>query len=232
MRAIENLPTADGDKPTKDAVIADCGQLTAEEALGSGDGTKKADAYGDIYEDYPEDDAAGPPGAAKCLEVASACKDYGNAAFKAGDLAAGLSKYEKGLRYLDEDPDWSSVEGEENAAAKAAQLRFVLNNNSALLNLRMGAYKDAERNASAALDVVAKGIAAISDADKAKALFRRGSAFVKLRDEDAALRDLEEAAKLAPNDAAVLKELTAVKKTIAARIAKEKATLKKFFDSS
>ena len=69
----------------------------------------------------------------------------------------------------------------------------------------------------------------MSDADRAKALYRRGLALVRLRDEDAAVAALERARELAPADAAVTRELAAVKKRAADRDAREKAAYKKFF---
>jgi peptidyl-prolyl isomerase D len=149
-------------------------------------------------------------------------KGFGNTAFKAGDLSLGLDKYQKGIRYLNEDP---SLDGEPPETKKELDaLRFTLNSNSALLANKQKAYDDALRYASAALDV-----ANITEAEKAKALFRRGQAHVGLKDEDAALRDLEEANKLVPGDAAVVKELAAVKKSAAERAKKEKAAYSKFF---
>lgn len=50
-----------------------------------------------------------------------------------------------------------------------------------------------------------------------------------LKNEEEALKDLEEANKLVPGDGAVVKELAAVKKNIAERAKKEKAAYSKFF---
>jgi peptidyl-prolyl isomerase D len=134
----------------------------------------------------------------------------------------GLEKYQKGIRYLNEDP---SLDNEPSETKKELDsLRFTLNSNSALLANKLKTWDDALRYASAALDV-----ANLTDAEKAKALFRRGQAEVGLKDEDAALKDLEEANKLVPGDAAVVKELTAVKKSAAERAKKEKAQYSKFF---
>lgn len=221
MRKIENLRTQE-DKPVKAAVIVDCGELTGP--VGTAE-ARAADVYGDEYEDFPEDDTTEQPiTAARVLKVAGDCKDYGNKAFKAGDVLGGLEKYQKGLRYLNEEPD--AKEGEEAAdlRRKLDALRFTLNCNSALLNLKIESWEEAERSAAAAL-----AAGGISDAEKAKALYRRGVALVKLKDEDAAVAALEQARKLVPGDAAVAKELDAVKKQTAARLAKEKAAYKKFF---
>jgi len=103
-------------------------------------------------------------------------------------------------------------------------LRFTLNSNSALLSNKLKDYNDSLRSASAALDV-----SGITDVEKAKALYRRAIAEIGLKDEDAALKDLEEAHKLVPGDAAVVKELAIVKKNAAERAKKEKAAYSKFF---
>lgn len=205
-------------------MIVDCGELTGDEALAAD--TKQPDATGDPFEDFPDDFPADqqPLSAAKVLEVASACKDFGNKAFKSGDLSLALEKYEKGLRYLNEDPDLD----EEPATTKPAldAIRFTLNNNAALMNMKTKSWADCARNASAALAVAS----AVAPADKAKALFRRGLASINLKDEEAAIKDLEEAHKLAPDSDQVAAELKAVKAKASARLAKEKAAYKKFFD--
>ncbi|KAJ4287083.1 cytochrome P450 monooxygenase 41 [Collariella sp. IMI 366227] len=223
VRQIENLRTQN-DKPSKDAVIADCGELSPSEAVTAD--SKQADAYGDEYEDFPEDQAKEGEAldARKIVDIAAACKDFGNKAFKAGDLSAALDKYQKGLRYLNEDPE---TDKEPNfIKEKLDALRFSLNSNAALMNLKLGSWDETVRSADSALAV--KGDHA--DKDKAKALYRRGYAQVRLKDEDAAQKSLEEAQKLAPEDSAINTELAAVKKAAAARRAKEKAAFKKFFD--
>ncbi|KAI1179253.1 cyclophilin-like domain-containing protein [Nemania sp. FL0916] len=221
VRQIENMKTQSGDKPAQDATIADCGELTGPAT--EGEAAKTADAFGDAYEDFPEDEESGSLDAAKILQIASDCKEYGNKAFKAGDLATGLNKYSKGLRYLNEDPDLSSAS--EDTKTKLAALRFTLNCNSALLNLKTEAWESAESSAAAAL-----AVPGIADAEKGKALYRRGLALVKLKDQDEAIKVLQEAQRLVPGDVAIAKELDAAKKVAAARVAKEKAAYKKFFD--
>lgn len=222
VRQIENLVTQGGDKPAKDAVIEDCGELTGAAAAEAAAGdAKTADALGDAYEDFPED-VDGPLDAQRVLQIAGGCKDFGNKAFKGGDAALALDKYQKGLRYLNEDPD---LDGEAaDARAKLDALRFSLNNNSAMMNLKLGAWEDADRAATSAL-----AVQGTTDAEKGKALFRKGMALVNLKDEEAAVKAFEEAKKLVPGDAAISKELETVKKAAAAKLAKEKAAYKKFF---
>lgn len=221
VRQIENL-TTQSDKPTRDAVIADCGELSESEAIAAE--TKAPDAYGDEYEDFPEDQVTGDEvlSATRILKIAGDCKEFGNKAFKGGNFSVALDKYQKGLRYLNEDPD---LDGEPaDTKEKMDALRVSLNSNAALMNMKLSAWDDAVRAADNAL-----AVSSISDKDKAKALYRRGFAQVRLKDEDSALQSLEEAKKLAPEDAAVASELATVKKAAAARLAKEKAAYKKFF---
>ncbi|KAF5700900.1 peptidyl-prolyl cis-trans isomerase D [Fusarium mundagurra] len=219
VRQIENLTTQSGDRPAKEALIADCGELKGDAAVAAD--VKQPDALGDPYEDFPED-CTDTLDAVAIVKIATACKEYGNTAFKSGNYSLGLDKYQKGLRYINEDPDLENQPQSIKDDLKA--LRFSLNNNSALLNIKLEAWDDAARSASSALDVEG-----VKDADRAKAFYRRGLANIHLKDEEAALRDLSEANTLAPNDSAITRELNAVRTKAAARAAKEKAAYKKFF---
>ena len=183
----------------------------------------KNDITGDQYEDFPDDQAPDGLSGPETLRIASEIKDFGNKAFRAGDLELGVEKYQKALRYVneysapnDEDPKelWGQLQS----------LKFTLHSNSALLQNKQHNYRDAEDSASKAL-----GVENIKDVDKAKAHFRRGVAKVGLKDDEAALEDLSTANNLVPGDAAVVKELEAVKKRIQDKVAKQKAKLKNFF---
>ncbi len=222
VRQIENLTTQGSDRPIKDAVIFDCGELSGDAAVFAE--TKKADALGDEYEDFPEDEANNdePLSAARVLKIATDCKDFGNKAFKDKSFEIALDKYQKGLRYINEEPDLESEPADTKAKLNA--LRVTLNSNAALMNIKLTAWDDCVRAATSAL-----AVAGISDKDKAKALYRRGFAYVRMKDEDSAIADLQAAQKLAPEDVAITNELTAVKKAAGARVAKEKAAYKKFF---
>jgi peptidyl-prolyl isomerase D len=70
----------------------------------------------------------------------------------------------------------------------------------------------------------------IGEKDMAKAYFRRGQARVARKNEDDAVKDLEAAAKLAPGDAAITKELEGVKRRVKERREKEKKAFKNAFD--
>ena len=202
--------------------FVDCGQLTGD-AVGSAV-QKTVDSTGDPYEDFPEDevkneDFKGP----QIVKIATELKDFGNKAFKGGDMSLGLDKYQKGLRYLNEYPVAQSEDPPE-LAHQLTIIRFSLHSNSALLQNKLKAYDDAEKSASNAID-----LGRIPDGDKAKAYYRRAIAKVGLKDDELAVKDLEAALKLAPGDAAIIKELSSVKKRIAEQSKKEKVAFKKFF---
>ncbi|KAI0143053.1 cyclophilin-like domain-containing protein [Xylariaceae sp. FL1272] len=216
IRQIENLQTQGSDRPVHDATITDCGELTGPIV----DEVKKADDYGDAYDDFPED-IEGELDAAKVLEIATACKEYGNAAFKKSDFYMALEKYQKGLRYLNEEPDTGSTP---DIKPKLDSLRITLNSNSSLMNIKLSHWSEAERSAAQALLV-----SSITPAEKGKALFRRGTAFINLKDEDKAIECLTEAQKLVPGDAGIKKSLEDVKARAAQRKKKEQAAYSKFF---
>jgi len=223
-RTIENTPTGPNDKPSKDCVIVDCGELTGEEYEKAGE--KAPDSTGDAYEDFPEDqkkpgeDFTGP----EIVKIATELKDMGTKFFKDGNLETGLSKYQKGLRYLHEYPE--ALENDPaDLGTQLTSLRISLHLNSALLQLKLKEYGDAEKSATNALEV--KGI---KEPEQGKALYRRALAKKDMKDEEGAVADLEKALKFVPNDAGIKNELAAVKKRQTDRQKKEKAAYSKFFN--
>ena len=93
------------------------------------------------------------------------------------------------------------------------------------MQIKVKAFDDALKSASNAVN-----LEKISDADKAKAYYRKALANIGLKEQDQAREDLEEAQKLAPSDAAIARELGIVRKKLADQAKKEKAAYKKFFD--
>ncbi|KAE8152214.1 peptidyl-prolyl cis-trans isomerase D [Aspergillus avenaceus] len=223
VRKVENMSTQ-ADKPTTDVTIVDCGELTGQEYE---DADKQIpDATGDPYEDFPDDHHGEELNAQVCYKIAGELKNYGNTAFKSGNIALGLEKYQKGLRYLNEFPapddnDPKELDGQMKA------LRFTLHSNSSLLANKLAQFKNAQIWATYALETAAAANA--KDADKAKAHYRRAVASSGLKEEDEALKDLQEADKLAPGDAGITNEIARVKKAVKDRQNKERATAQKFF---
>ncbi|KAH0845392.1 hypothetical protein AYO21_06099 [Fonsecaea monophora] len=224
VRTIENLPLQ-SDKPVGgDVVVEDCGQLEGE---AYDKATQKvADPTGDPYEDYPDDQGEGLKGE-EYYKIALDLKEFGNKAFKAGDIGTGIEKYQKALRYLNEYPAANDNDPKDLQSNMDA-LRFTLHSNSALLANKAKRYEEAQKWAGFAIDSIPKDA---KDTDKAKVYFRRAQARVALKDLEEALKDYEQAAKLAPEDAAIKTELARAKKTLADSIKKEKESYKKFFTS-
>lgn len=220
IRRIEDLKTDNTDKPYKPITIEDCGELHGKEAETAG--LQKNDSTGDRYEDFPEDEGADIDGTT-ILRIATELKDMGNNVFKSGDIELGLDKYQKALRYLavhpipeDNDPInlWTDMQ----------TLRFVLHSNSALLHNKQKNWRDAQEEADKAL--AREGV---DGKERAKALYRRATAKIGLRDDESAVADLTAANECMPGDAAVLRDMEAAKQRILLHKQKEKAAFKKFF---
>jgi peptidyl-prolyl isomerase D len=221
IRKIEHLPTQN-DKPQPEVKVTDCGELAGEafkSAIEKAPGT-----MGDRYEDFPDDQGEDLKGA-EYFRIASELKDMGNKAFKAGDNEIGVEKYQKALRYLNEYPEANEGDPPE-LGAQMKQLKFTLHSNSALLANKTQRYQEAQKWASFALEAAPPDI---KDVDKGKAYYRRALAKIGLKDDESALEDLEQAAKLAPGDPGIAGEQAKVKKRVAEGEKKEKAAFKKFF---
>ena len=199
----------------------DCGQLSGDET--NAPAKKVPDSTGDPYEDFPEDQAQEIKGP-ETHKIATELKDFGNKAFKSSDLNLALDKYQKGLRYLNEYPEVQSDDPPE-LSQQLTSIRFTLLSNSALLQTKLKAFDDAQKSATNALEL--KGIPA---PDRAKALYRKGVANIGLKDEDQAVKDFEEALRLAPGDGAIMKELSTTKGKIKEHAKKEKLAYQKFFN--
>jgi len=223
-RTIENTPTGPNDKPSKDCVIVDCGELKGEEYEKAGE--KAPDSTGDPYEDFPEDQKKSGEDftGTEIVKIATELKDMGTKFFKDGNLETGLNKYQKGLRYLHEYPEALENDPAE-LGTQLTSLRVSLHLNSALLQLKLKEYGDAEKSATNAL-----AVHGIKEAEQGKALYRRALAKKDMKDEEGAVVDLEAALKYVPSDAGIKNELAAVKKRQTDRQKKEKAAYSKFFN--
>lgn len=132
------------------------------------------------------------------------------------------------IRYLDVHPvfpDGTSDEIKESYNALLAPLLL----NSALAAIR--AKPTTAANALVAISSATRALnnLSLSDADKAKALYRRALAHTHLKDEDKAEADLVEASRLVPDDAAIASELTKIKQQRKEKKEKEKKQFKKMF---
>lgn len=107
------------------------------------------------------------------------------------------------------------------AALKELRIQFHLN--IALVQLRAENYQDAVKSASNALELD------LSDKDCAKAYYRRGQAYAKIKNDKLAIEDLKKAAELTPDDAGVLHELEASRRRVRERREKERKAYAKMF---
>lgn len=226
VRAIENFPTSSGDVPTFPVTITDCGQLSPDDpSLSIPAGGAGAE---DPYEDYPEDDDRDVQDPQVALKIAQEVRELGNKLFKEGKAEEALQKYLKSIRYLDVHPVMPDGSGPELKTSFDALLAPLLLN-SALAGLR--AQPPSASNARIAIDSTTRALGRLelSNADKAKALYRRGLAHSTLREEDEAERDLMEASKLVSEDQAITNELSKIRQRKKEKKDKEKAAFKKLF---
>lgn len=219
IRKVENLKTQ-SDAPQPAVTVTDCGEISGDENMSA---SKTADSTGDPYEDFPEDQSEDLKGQ-EIVKIASELKNLGNKAFKSGGFDLALDKYQKGLRYLNEHPEVTDDDPPE-LAKELTSIRFSMHSNSALLQIKLKQFEEAQKSASNALE-----LSRIPEADRAKAYYRRGLANEGLKDDEEATKDFEQALKLAPGDAAITRELGIVKKKATEQAKKEKAAYKKFFD--
>jgi len=107
-------------------------------------------------------------------------------------------------------------------ALKAIRIQFHLN--SALVQLKANHPADTIKSTTNALE-----IEGISDADKAKAYYRRGQAYGKVKEDGKAIEDLKLALELNQNDSGVMTELNAARNRQKLRREKEKKAYSQMF---
>lgn len=209
VRKIEHSPTGAQDKPQSPVVIADCGSLDALPEAGE----VLTDPHGDVANDWP-DDCEPPLGDAEKLEVAEAVRTIGNQCFGKQLYADAISKYEKALRYLD------GVIPTSASSAGITTKRLACHSNSAMAYLKLEKFSLAFAAADEAVKV---------DAKNTKALFRRASASIGMKDYERAEADCHAALLIEPDNADVtaLKDFCLGKR--GEEKAKQKAAMKKMF---
>ncbi|KAJ2156467.1 peptidyl-prolyl cis-trans isomerase cpr6 [Coemansia sp. RSA 552] len=222
VKAVEQAETGEQDRPVEAVVIENCGELRA----GEDDGCTPADGVPEDPEDLDIGDADEIP-PATLLDVGRKMKAQGNDDFKSGAVEAAVAKYSKGLRYLreimvfdkDNDP-------EDKLRPEFIALRVPIMLNRAMCFLKLARYEEASRDCTMVLELTD---AEVTSKDRAKALFRRGSARRHLRDFDGALGDFKAARELEPQDKAISNEIIQMEATLRERERKEKQMYTKLF---
>ena len=133
-----------------------------------------------------------------------------------------MLKWQKAVRYCqqydpdpDDEPDWF---------AKIRALKLLCYLNLLLVCLQLKNYPRAIDYATFILEMDNA-----TPQNKAKALFRRGTAEIETRKYDQAVADLEQALTLVPNDSAILRELQRAQQAIVQSKNSEKQRYAKFF---
>lgn len=173
-----------------------------------------------IIEDYE-----GPREDKDLVVIAQDLKTLGNNFFKAGDYAKAQKKYQKAVRYLNEKPVFDADDAPELVKEFYA-VKIPCYLNKGFCALKLDRPELTIKDMTTVLDMDAEYP---SVADKTKAFFRRGSAYLKINDLDSAKADLEQAKKLSPKDPGVLRELEAVQTKLTAKRNKEKKAYAKMF---
>jgi len=190
------------DKPVVDCWVADCGVL-AELPEPVGD---------ELYHPCPQDCTLDISKASKVLEAATMMKTCGNELFKGQKFSRAKHKYDKAIRYLEHD----GYEPDEEC--KAIKISCKLN--LAACCVKLGKFKDVVSNCSYIVD---------ADAASAKCYFRRGQGYSGLSEFLLAIKDLQKAMELAPEDKAIRQELERARKKHEAQTARDRKAYSKMF---
>lgn len=214
VRSIEHTPTGDGECPTVDVMIADCGEIPE----GDDDGISNFFKDGDTYPDWPADLDEKSNEISWWMNAVDSVKAFGNDHYKKQDFKMALRKYRKALRYL--DVCWEKEEIDEEKSSHLRKTKSQIFTNSSACKMKLGDLKGALLDTDFAMR---------EGEGNAKALFRRGQAYMALNDVDAAVESFKKALELEPNDGGIKKELAAAMKKIADRRDRERKAYSKMF---
>jgi peptidyl-prolyl isomerase D len=182
------------------------------------------DGTGDDYEPYLVDDPRVDVNDPETVFAAiRAVKEIGTSLYGQAETSKAYEKYKKASRQLEQYfPDDLS----ESDLKTLIELKtsVYLNLSLAALRTNRGAEAAAAANEVLLLD-------GISEKDYAKALYRRGSGYLLANNEEWALRDLNEALKLSPGDAAIVHQIERAKDAQRARTQAERKRLQNAFGS-
>ncbi|KAL1339236.1 hypothetical protein AAHE18_U020500 [Arachis hypogaea] len=120
------------------------------------------------------------------IEAAGKKKEEGNALFRAGKYVKASKRYEKAIKFIEYDTNFSI---EEKKSAK--DLKIACNLNDAACKLKLKDYKQAEKLCTKVLDLESTNV---------KALYRRAQAYIQLADLDLAEFDIKKALEIDPNN--------------------------------
>ncbi|CAK0792224.1 unnamed protein product, partial [Prorocentrum cordatum] len=152
-------------------------------------------------EDAWPDDPSGLAEGADPLVVAESLRELGNQRFREGRHKEAVRVYEKARSFLPAGAPPAPDAGGDDRAALARACSVAVMSNAAMCRLKMDEHDACVRLCDSVLSL---------DPRNAKAFFRKALALRALDDDDGAEVALRQAADLAPEDAAVRRELAEV----------------------
>lgn len=222
VRAIERVKTAASNVPviSELPVITDAGEWNDSDPVPIFNACYDS-IGGDIYEEYPDDDENIDKDSSQSVyEAATIIKNGGGELFKKGDVANALLKYKKALRYVmeyipdeDQEPDYF---------AKYSDLKKKLYLNLSLVCLKLDDCAKCVDYCTYLLDME------LTDPERAKTLYRMGSAHIATKKYAEAIKYLQRAAEVL-NDAGIEKELKRAQDLLEAEKKRERGRYAKFF---
>ncbi|KAL9905338.1 peptidyl-prolyl cis-trans isomerase D [Glossina fuscipes] len=217
--------TTDDGKPTKEIVIADCGEILEGQDWCINDN----DESGDTLPPYPQDwiDKLKPLTTDELLQILLSIRSAGNHYFTKSQFNEARRKYRKANRYYNffrKRFNWqeSPQNSYKNEEFKELDNLSVLNNiNMAAVDLKCQEYENAKYCCSEALSL---------DPACSKAYYRRGQANIALKNYEDAIDDLLKAHSLLPENKEVLNELNHAKRLLADYNRKQMLRFKHLFN--
>lgn len=221
IREIENVKTGKEYNPVESVKIIGCGTWEVGDPVPIYNACYE-EVAGDVFEEYPDDDShIDKESSASVYRAATAIKNAGGEIFKRGDPQNAFFKYRKALRYVmeyfpdpDEEPDYF---------AKYTELKKKVYLNMSLATLKLEQYPKCLDYCEYLLAMV------LTQQEKAKTFFRKGSASLELRKFEDAITSLKEAQRWAPEDKAITTKLARAEELLTARKKAERDKYAKMF---
>ncbi|XP_069782340.1 peptidyl-prolyl cis-trans isomerase D [Narcine bancroftii] len=217
VKMLENIEVK-SEKPVKQCIIMNCGELKEGDDLG----LAPADGSGDAYPDFPEDIDGEINNVDTVFRIAEDLKNLGNNFFKSQNWIMADKKYSKALRYINTLRDEINQESTEKTdlIKKLVPVALSCRLNIAACKLKLGDWDGTIESCDEALTI---------NQSNTKALYRRAQAWQAKKDYDKAMDDLKKAQEVTPEDKAINNEILRVKQKKKEERDKEKATYAKMF---
>jgi len=221
VKDIESMET-EQDKPLKDVIIADCGEIDRDK-LDLSSGLVEDDGTEDKFPDHPDDldgvDWYLQENFDKVLDIITKIKNAGNQFYKEKNYQKAVRKYKKSCKYIEHlRTCMGSTEDNEEEQIRKVEVPCCLN--IAAAKIAEKKWDEAKVECDKVLEIQEENI---------KALFRRGQCHLGKKDYDLAMADLKRAQELEPKDKGILQEIAKVKKAKTDYAQKEKQMYSKLF---